>query len=66
MPEKDEAKRIVCRSVVDFERVYLPGTFERKERERLLRQPGGFQIHLERELIRCLRKGTPRKMKKER
>jgi hypothetical protein len=60
MAKKDKRIGIVCRSTVDFERVFLPLSFERKETERLLREPGGFGEHLGRELIRSLRKGRSR------
>ena len=60
MAGKDRRTGIVCRSTVDFERVFLPLSFERRERERLLREPGGFGRHLGKELARSLRKGRPR------
>jgi hypothetical protein len=42
---------------VDFERIFLPRSFERKEREKILKEPGGFGKSLEKELIRSMRKG---------
>ena len=57
MPQKDKKKGIVCHSPVDFERVFLPRSFERKEREKTLKEPGGFGKSLEKELIRSMRKG---------
>ena len=60
MAKKDKRIGIVCRSTVDFERVFLPLSFERKEAERLLREPGGFGKHLGKELLRSLRKGGSR------
>jgi len=57
MPEKDKRKGIICHSPVDFERIFLPRSFERKGREKVLREPGGFGKNLEKELIRSIRKG---------
>ncbi len=56
MPEKDKRKGIICHSPMDFERIFLPRSFERKEREKVLREPGGFGKNLEKELIRSIRK----------
>ena len=56
MPGKVKRQIIICRSQLDFERVFLPRAFERKELEKMLREPGGFGKTLERELIRCIRK----------
>jgi hypothetical protein len=58
MEEKARRKGIICHSPVDFERVFLPRSFERKEKERLLREPGGFGKHLEKELLRSMKKGS--------
>jgi hypothetical protein len=61
MAKKDEKKGIICRSAVDFERVFLPRSFERREKEKLLKEPGGFGKNLEKELILCMKKGkSPR------
>jgi hypothetical protein len=57
MPERDKRKGIVCHSPVDFERIFLPRSFERKEKEKVLREPGGFGKNLEKELIHSIRKG---------
>ena len=57
MAERDKKKGIVCRSPVDFERVFLPNAFERREREKTLKEPGGFGKNLEKELIHSMRKG---------
>ena len=65
MAERDKKKGIVCRSPVDFERVFLPNAFERREREKTLKEPGGFGKNLEKELIRSLRRErSPRGTKK--
>ncbi|MDD1668309.1 MAG: hypothetical protein LUO97_00765 [Methanomicrobiales archaeon] len=66
MPEKDKRKGIICHSPVDFERIFLPRSFERKEREKLLKEPGGFGKNLEKELIRSIRKGRPSKGQEKR
>jgi hypothetical protein len=61
MTEKDKRKGIVCHSPVDFERIFLPRSFEKKEKEKVLREPGGFGKNLEKELIHSIRKGrTPK------
>jgi hypothetical protein len=66
MPGKDKRRGIICRSSVDFERIFLPRSFERKEKEKVLREPGGFGKSLEKELIRSIRKGrTPRGKEKK-
>ncbi|MDD1669068.1 MAG: hypothetical protein LUO97_04615 [Methanomicrobiales archaeon] len=65
MPEKDKRKGIICHSPVDFERIFLPRSFERKEREKVLREPGGFGKNLEKELIRSIRKGGTLKGKEK-
>ena len=57
MAGKDKKRGIVCRSPVDFERIFLPRSFERKEKEKILKEPGGFGKNLEKELIRSIRKG---------
>jgi len=57
MAEKDKRKGIICHSPVDFERIFLPRSFERKEKEKVLKEPGGFGKNLEKELIRSIRKG---------
>jgi hypothetical protein len=57
MAKRAKKPGIVCRSPVDFERVFLPRSFERKEKERVLKEPGGFGKNLEKELMRCIRKG---------
>jgi hypothetical protein len=57
MTEKDKRKGIVCHSPVDFERIFLPRSFEKKEKEKILREPGGFGKNLEKELIRSIREG---------
>ena len=57
MTEKDKRKGVICHSPVDFERIFLPRSFERKEKEKLLREPGGFGKNLEKELIHSVRKG---------
>jgi hypothetical protein len=57
MAGKDKKRGIICRSPVDFERIFLPRSFERKEREKILKEPGGFGKSLEKELIRSIRKG---------
>ncbi len=44
----------VCRSPADFERIFLPATFDRKEREKCMSDPESFGIHLEKELSRCI------------
>ena len=66
MPGKDKKRGIICHSPVDFERVFLPRAFERKERERLLKEPEGFGKNLEKELIRSIRKGRPTPEKEKR
>ncbi|HMA06185.1 MAG TPA: hypothetical protein VKO45_09710 [Methanomicrobiales archaeon] len=57
MPGKDKKKGIICHSPVDFERIFLPRSFERKEKEKILKEPGGFGKNLEKELIASIRKG---------
>lgn len=57
MQEKSKRKGVICHSPVDFERIFLPRSFERKEKEKLLREPGGFGKNLEKELIHSMRKG---------
>ena len=57
MAEKGKRKGIICHSPVDFERIFLPRSFERKEKEKVLKEPGGFGKNLEKELIRSIRKG---------
>ena len=57
MAEKSKRKGVICHSPVDFERIFLPRSFERKEKEKLLREPGGFGKNLEKELIHSMRKG---------
>ncbi|MDD1664780.1 MAG: hypothetical protein LUQ32_05455 [Methanomicrobiales archaeon] len=57
MAKRAKKQGIICHSPVDFERIFLPRSFERKEKERVLKEPGGFGKNLEKELIRCIRKG---------
>jgi hypothetical protein len=66
MPGKDKRKGIICRSLLDFERIFLPSSFERKEKEKLLKEPGGFGKNLERELVRSIRKGRSPKSEDQR
>ncbi|MDD1662322.1 MAG: hypothetical protein LUQ60_01050 [Methanomicrobiales archaeon] len=66
MPEKGKRKGIICHSTVDFERIFLPRSFERKEKEKVLKEPGGFGKNLEKELIRSMRKGRTSKEKEKR
>jgi len=65
MPEKSKKRGIICRSPVDFERIFLPRSFERKEKEKVLKEPGAFGKNLEKEQIRSLKKGRSGKGKKE-
>jgi hypothetical protein len=65
MAGKDKKGGIICRSPVDFERIFLPRSFERKEREKILKEPGGFGKSLEKELIRSIRKGRSSKGKEK-
>lgn len=65
MPGKDKRKGIICHSPVDFERIFLPRSFERKEKEKLMKEPGGFGKTLEKELIRSIRKGRSPKEKEK-
>jgi hypothetical protein len=65
MAGKDKKGGIICRSPVDFERIFLPRSFERKEREKILKEPGGFGKSLETELIRSIRKGRSSKGKEK-
>jgi hypothetical protein len=57
MAGKDKKRGIICRSPVDFERIFLPRSFERKEKEKVLKEPGAFGKSLEKEMIRSIRKG---------
>ena len=66
MPGKDRKKGIICRSPLDFERIFLPRSFERKEKEKLLKEPGGFGKNLERELVRSIRKGRSTRSEEQR
>jgi len=66
MAKRAKKPGIICHSPVDFERVFLPRSFERKEKERVLKEPGGFGKNLEKELIRSIRKGRTSKGKEER
>jgi hypothetical protein len=54
MGREFEKKVKVCRSQADFERIFLPETYERREREKCMREPESFGIHLEKELARCI------------
>jgi hypothetical protein len=66
MPGKDKTRGIICRSPVDFERIFLPRSFERKEKEKVLKEPGEFGKSLEQEMIRSIRKGrSPRGKEKK-
>jgi hypothetical protein len=65
MAGKGKKGGIICRSPVDFERIFLPRSFERKEREKILKEPGGFGKSLEKELIRSIRKGRSSKGKEK-
>jgi hypothetical protein len=55
MGREIDQKAKVCRSPADFERIFLPETFERNEREKCMRDPESFGTHLEKELSRCIR-----------
>ncbi len=56
MPEQPRKKGIICRSPVDFERIFLPRAFEKKERERILKEPEKFGKSLEEDLLGPLKK----------
>ena len=57
MPGEDKNKGIICHSPVDF---------ERKEKAKILKEPGGFGKNLEKDLIRSIRKGGTSKGKEKR
>ncbi|HVP25777.1 MAG TPA: hypothetical protein VMS81_07335 [Methanomicrobiales archaeon] len=59
MAGKDKRRGIICRSTMDFERIFLPRSFERKEKEKVLKEPGEFGKSLEIEMILSIRKGKP-------
>jgi hypothetical protein len=46
---------VVCRSQADFEKVFLPSTYEKMLRKKAMEDPRKFGEHLEEELKRRIR-----------
>jgi hypothetical protein len=46
MSKKKDKVRIICRSEVEFEAIFLPQTYEKKKIEKAMREPESFKEHL--------------------
>jgi len=56
MNKKEIKTTIICRSEVEFEKIFLPLTHEKKKREKAMKEPKSFGEHLKEELTKRFRK----------